>query len=66
MKIEEEDGTTDPQTVSTQLKCQHLSEWTGLCKKVKVFKLYIDPITLIEGDLHDRGKMVHDITIEAL
>jgi len=66
METEEEEGGVDPQTASTQLKCQRLSERTGLCKKVKASKLSIDPITLTEGDLHDIGETVRNVTTEAL
>ena len=65
-EVEEEEGGADPQTASTQLKCKHPTERTGLRKKVKALKLSIDPITLTEGDLHDIGKTVHDVTFEAL
>ena len=65
-EAEEEGRGTDPQTASTQMKRQCPSEWTGPGKKVKASKLSIDPITLIEGDLHNIGEMVHDVTSEAL
>lgn len=38
----------------------------GPRKKVKESKLFINLIILMEGDLHDIGETVHDITIEAL
>lgn len=63
---EEEEGGTNPQTASTQLKHQHMTEWTGFRKKVKASKLLIDPITLTKGDLHDIGETVRDFTSEAL
>lgn len=66
MEIEEEEGGADPQTTSTQLKHQHLSERTGPHKKVKVSKMSIDPITLTEGYLHDIGETVPDVTINAI
>lgn len=55
----------DPQTASTQLKHQRLSEQMGPHKKVKESKLSIDLITLTEGDLHDISEMVRDVTSEA-
>ena len=56
----------DPWTASTQLKCQHPAERVGSRKKVKASKFSIDMITLIEGDLHDIDKTVHDATNKAL
>ena len=56
----------DPQTVLMELKRQHPIELVGFRKKVKALKLSIDPITLTEGDLHDIGEIVHDVTSEAL
>jgi hypothetical protein len=41
-------------------------EEQGPRKKVKASKLSIDPITLTEGDLHDIGETVRDVTNEAL
>ncbi len=55
METEEEEGSADPQTTLKQLKCQCPSEWTGPHKKVKAYKLFIDLITLTEGDLHGIG-----------
>lgn len=66
MEIEEEEGGANPQTTSTQLKCQHLSERIGSCKKVKASKMFIYQITLTEGDLHDIGETMRDVTTEAL
>lgn len=51
MEIEEEESGADPQTVLTQLKCQHQSESRGLCKKVKASKLSIKLITLTKGGI---------------
>lgn len=65
-EIKEEEGSTDPQTASKQLKHYHLSERTGPCKKVKASKLSINLITLTEGDLHDIGKKVRYVTYKAL
>lgn len=53
METEIEEGGMDPQTASTQLKCQCPREQMRLCKKVKASMLSIDPITLFEVDLHD-------------
>jgi len=50
----------------TQLKCPRITERVGPRKKVKDLKLAIDPITLTKGDLYDIGKMVCDVTNEAL
>jgi len=33
---------------------------------LKASKTSFEPITLIEGDLHDIGEMVRDVTMEAL
>ena len=38
----------------------------GPCKKVKASKLSIDLITLTEGDLHDIGETMCDVTMEGL
>lgn len=62
----EEEGGTDPQTVSTQLKRQHSTKLIGPQKKVKALKLSIDPITLTKGNLHDIGETVCNVTSEAL
>jgi len=35
-------------------------------KKTKASKTSFDPITLTEGDLHDIGETVRDVTMEAL
>lgn len=56
----------DPGATSTQLKCLHITERVGSRKKVNASNLAIDPITLIEGDLHDIGKTVYDVTNETL
>lgn len=56
----------DSGTTSTQLKYPQIVKRTRLRKKVKASKLAIDPITLIDGDLHDIGKIVGDVTSEAL
>ena len=53
----------DPQIMSTQLNHQHSTEWMEQRKKVKASNLSIDPITLTEGDLHDIGETVRDVTI---
>ena len=68
-KIEEEkteEGGADPRTTSTQLKRQHPTERAGSRKKVKALKLSIDLISLTEGNLHDIGEIVCDVTNEAL
>lgn len=38
----------------------------GSRKKYKANKVSLDPITLTEGDLHDIGDMVQDVTAEEL
>ena len=65
-KVETAEASIDLGTASTQLKCPHMVEHAGSRKKVKASKLSIDPITLIEGDLHDIGETVCDVTNEAL
>lgn len=60
------EGSTDPRTESTQLRHPHTAERAVLRKKVKALKLAMDPITLIEGDIHDIGETVHDVTNDAL
>jgi len=65
-EAKEEEGSADPQTKSTQLNRQHLTERTRPRKKAKESKLSIDLITLTDGDLHDIGEMVRDVTSEAL
>jgi len=52
--------------MSTQLKRPHTVERVGPRKKVKASKLAIDLITLTEGDLHDIGETIRDVTKEAL
>ena len=59
-------GSADLGTTSKQLKRPHTIEQAGSRKKVKALKLAIDPITLTEGDLHDIGETVRDVTNEAL
>lgn len=66
METNEEEGSANPQIVSTQLKRQCPSERMGPCKKLKVSKLSIDPIILTEGDLHDISETMCDVTTEAL
>lgn len=63
-----EQGGADPHISSTQLKCLCPREQVGLQKKLKASKNSFDLITgtLTEGDLHDIGKMVRDVTAEAL
>ncbi len=41
-------------------------EQVGPRKKTKASKTSLDPITLTEGDLHDIGETVRDVTAEAL
>ena len=41
-------------------------EKLGPWKKSKASKTSFDPITLIEGDLHDIGEMVRDLTVDIL
>jgi len=65
-EVETTEGSMDPGTTSTQLKRPHMEKRTRPRKKVKALKLAIDPITLIEGDLHDIGETVRDVTDEAL
>jgi len=60
------EGSIDPGTTSTQLKCPHITERSGPRKKVKALKLAIDLITLTEGDLHDISEMVRNVTSEVL
>ena len=65
-EAETKEEGADSKTTSMWLKCQHIIERGGWHKKVKALKLSIDPITLTEGDLHDIGKTVHNVTSEAL
>lgn len=58
--------SVDAGTNSTQLKWPHIAERMGPRKKVKASKPAIDPITLIQCDLHDIGEMVQDVTSEVL
>lgn len=64
--VETAAGSVDTGTSSTQLKHPHVAERTAPRKKVKASKLDIDLITLTEGDLHDIGETVCDVTNEAL
>lgn len=63
-KIEKE--SMDLGTTSTQLKWSCIVERLGPRKKVKASKLAINPINLIEGDLHEIGKTVYDVTSEVI
>ena len=51
---------------SVCIKHPREQEKGGLRKKSKATKTLLDPITLIEGDLHDIGDTVQDVTMEAL
>lgn len=55
-----------PQATSARIKCPRGKEKGGSRKKLKATKTLLDPITLREGDLHDIGDTVWDITTEAL
>lgn len=63
---ETEEGGADPHTTSTPLKRQCPREQVGLRKKSKASKTSFDPTTLTEGNLHDIGETVQDVTMEAL
>ncbi len=65
-EIETTEGSVDPGAASTQLKCQRIVQRSGPWKKVKGSKLAIDLITLTEGDLHDIGETVRDVTSDTL
>jgi len=56
----------DPQETSVHIKCPREHEKRGSRKKSKATKTSLNPITLTEGDLHDIGDMVRDVTSEAL
>lgn len=56
----------DPQETSTCIKHPRELEKRGSRKKSKATKTSLDPITLTEGDLHDIGDTVIDVTMEAL
>lgn len=56
----------DPQTMSNHIKCPMEQEKVGSRKKSNANKALLDPITLTEGDLHDIGDMVQDVTAKAL
>ena len=51
---------------SNHIKHPREQEKVGLRKKSKASKVSLDPITLTEGDLHDIGDAVQDVTTEAL
>lgn len=56
----------DPSTTSTQLKRSRIIERSGLRKRVKAYRLAIDSITVIEGDLYDIDDMAREVTKEAV
>jgi len=56
----------DPHTTSDHIKHPREQEKVGSRKKYKANKVSLDPITLTEGDLHDIGDMVQDVTAEEL
>ena len=56
----------DLQVTSAHLKRPREQEKGGLRKKSKATKTSLDPITLTEGNLHEIGDMVRDVTAEAL
>jgi len=47
------------------IKCPRELEKGGSRKKSKATKTSLDPITLMEGNLHDIGDTVRDVTVEA-
>lgn len=61
-----EEGGANPQTMSTQLKCQRSRKQVWPQKKSKASKTSFNPITLTEEDLHDIGETVCNVTTEAL
>lgn len=63
---ETEQHGVDSQEMSTHIKRPKELEKGGSRKKSKVTKTSLDPITLIEGDLHDFGDIVRDATADAL
>lgn len=56
----------DPQETSTRIKCPREMAKGGPRKKSKVTKTSLDPITLIEGNLHDISDTLRDVTVEAI
>ena len=56
----------DPQDSFACIKCLREMENGRSRKKSKVTKTALDPITLTEGDLHDIGDTVRDVTPEVL
>jgi len=57
---------TDPQAMSTHIKHPREQEKGGSRKNSKATETSLDPITLIDGELHDIGDMVRDVSAEAL
>lgn len=66
METEIDEGGTDLQIATTQLKHQRPREQVRPRNKSKASKTSFDLITLTKGDLHDVGEMVHEVTTEAL
>lgn len=66
MEIETEEVGADLQIATTQLKHQCPRQQVGPRKKLKASKTSFDLIALTEGDMHDIGEMVHEVTTEAL
>lgn len=56
----------DPSSTLTQHKQPRVPKKIAPRKKVKVTKMFIDPIMLIEGDLFDIDETVCDVTKDAL
>ena len=56
----------NPQETSAHIKRPRELEKGWSRKKSKVTKTSLDPITLIEGNLHDIDDTVRDVTAEAL
>ncbi len=61
-----EQHDADPQAMFAHIKHPREKEKAGSRKKSKATKTLLDPITLIEGDLHDIGDTMRDVTMEAL
>lgn len=62
----DEQHDANPQETFARIKRPRELEKGGSRKKSKATKTSLDPITLTEGDLHDIGDIVGDVTAEAL
>lgn len=61
-KEETEQQNANPQETSAHIKCPRELEKGGPRKKSKKTKTLLDPITLIEGDMHDISDIVWGVT----